>query len=156
MSRDGCTTEKVDTVSFMKEFEDRLRSIKGFRRVSYFGSITSPDKFCAGRSDLDVIIFGDLTKESRNEARNILYELNEKYRIKAEKAVYLHPVPFFMKKDIEETLMKDVMFSRIVSRLFTQKWRESTKEGKKSPTLEERTKGRTPSKTTRLAELLWE
>lgn len=154
MSREKCPTKKVDTINFMKEFEDKIKSIEGFRKVDFFGSITSPDKFCAGRSDLDVIIFSTFDKEKKEEAKRIMYELSEKYGIQTEKAVYLHPVPFFMKRDVEEKLLQ-TMFNKTISRLFTEKWRTTTKEAK-TITLEQREKHlKKPARITRLSELLW-
>ncbi len=66
MSRKDCKTEKVDTIGFMKEFEEKISIIEGFRGVEFFGSITDPDKFCAGRSDLDVIIFSRDNRYTRS------------------------------------------------------------------------------------------
>lgn len=83
---------KVD--DFKKEFEERAREIEGVNKVEWMGSIA--DSFRQGRSDLDLIIWGDVAAKDKEKISDMIKELNYKHSLGLETAPYQHPTPFFV------------------------------------------------------------
>lgn len=80
--------------SFKAEFEKRVREIKGVEKVEWFGSIA--DTFKVGKSDLDLIIWGDVSARDKERISHIIKDLNYKHNLGLETAPYQHPTPFFV------------------------------------------------------------
>lgn len=132
--------------SFKEELERRVKPIKGVERIEWFGSIA--DEFRVGSSDLDLIIWGDISAGDKEKISAIIRELNYKHNLGLEKAPYQHPTPFFI-DSAAKRLLYDLLVPKGglkafegVSRIwkhhaptYGQVWALEEKAGEKVPTL---------------------
>lgn len=80
--------------SFKEEFEKSVKGIKGVEKIEWIGSIAN--KFEVGKSDLDLIIWGDVSAKDKEKISDTIKELNDKHNLGLETAPYQHPTPFFV------------------------------------------------------------
>lgn len=132
--------------SFKEEFEKRAKAIKGVEKIEWFGSIA--DKFELGKSDLDLVIWGDVSAKDKEEISDTIKELNDKHNLGLETAPYQHPTPFFVDNPAKR-LAYDLLVPKgglaafkgirgIWKRhapTYSQVWHLEEKVQKKSPTL---------------------
>lgn len=101
----------VDLVGFKREFEERVRALPGVADVVYAGSVRT-GKFVKGRSDVDVLIFGDVPTESRIKAYEVLFELSKRYDLGVETAPLLHPPLIFASGAVESFMINQLRKQR--------------------------------------------
>lgn len=87
-------TERIR--QFRREFEARAMTFPGVEAVEFFGSITEPERFRHGSSDIDVAIYGEVPRDAKHDLRLLVRNLNAKYDLGLEEAPFLHPTPFFV------------------------------------------------------------
>ncbi len=85
----------ADTQAFVEGLTESLLLLTGVTRVQFFGSILT-DRFNPGSSDLDLIVEGSLTTQTKEEAIRLIRQANRLYGLRLEESVYLHPAPFFV------------------------------------------------------------
>lgn len=144
----------ADTISFMNDFKDQARKLEGIERIEFFGSITDPNRFRPGKSDVDLIIYGHPSDQTKIEIRQLLSRLSDKYGIHVQESPYLHPVPFYI-QNIYGDRVFDIIIRKGYMPSFLQEWRKAEKAGP-SLTVGERWAGKKhPYPLVRLAEELW-
>lgn len=94
-----------DVLGFKAAFRQAVLQIPGVERVEYFGSLET-SQFRQGKSDADIIIYGDVSPRDKVKIWELLKELNTKYRLGLETARMLHPTPFFLDTQWKETLFR--------------------------------------------------
>jgi len=85
-----------DIAGFKTEFQNELLKIPGVQRVDFFGSIAKTT-FKQGRSDLDVVVYGQVSPRNKVKIAKLIRDLNYKYRMGLETAPMLHPTPFYVR-----------------------------------------------------------
>ncbi|RLC73320.1 MAG: hypothetical protein DRI26_01135 [Chloroflexi bacterium] len=96
-----------DIAGFKAEFEREVLKIPGVRRVEFFGSIAKTT-FIQGKSDLDVIVIGEVSPENKCRIAKLLEEVSKKYNLGLESAPYMHPTPFFVRGDKELRVFREL------------------------------------------------
>jgi len=96
-----------DIAGFKTEFENQVLKIPRVKRVCFFGSIAETT-FRQGRSDLDVVVVGEVTAENKCRIARLVEELSTKYNLGLETAPYMHPTPFFVRGDKELRLFREL------------------------------------------------
>lgn len=144
----------ADTISFMNEFKDQARRLEGVNKIEFFGSIIDPNRFRPGKSDVDLIIYGQPSDPTKQKIRQLLSRLSDKYGIQIEKSPYLHPVPFYIQNIVGDRTF-DIIIRKGNMPSFLQEWRKAEKAGP-SLTVGERWAGKKhPYPLVRLGEELW-
>ncbi|MDO9354576.1 MAG: nucleotidyltransferase domain-containing protein [Solirubrobacteraceae bacterium] len=138
----------------MKEFNEQARKLEGINKIEFFGSIIDPNRFRSGKSDVDLIIYGQPPEPTKLKIRQLLMRLSDKYGLQIEKADYLHPVPVYIQNTVAERTF-DLLVRKGIIFPYIQEWRMAEKAAP-SLTVGERWAGKKhPSAIVRLAEELW-
>jgi len=96
-----------DIAGFKTKFKDQVLKIPGVKRVEFFGSIVETT-FRQGKSDLDVVVVGEVTPENKCRIAELVEEVSRKYNLGLETAPYMHPTPFFVRGDRELRLFREL------------------------------------------------
>lgn len=144
----------ANTISFMNEFKDQARRLPGIVTIEFFGSIIDPNRFRPGKSDVDLIIYGNPSEQTKLKIRQLLKFYSDKYDIMIDKVPYLHPTPFYIQDIVAERTF-DIAVRKGYTGIFLQEWRRAEKQAPRL-TVGDRWAGKVhPSPLVRLAEELW-
>lgn len=142
----------ADTIAFMNEFISRIGKLSGIDRIQFFGSILEPMRFRPGKSDLDLLIYGNPSAETKWIIRKTIIELSDKYSLFIDRGPYMHPTPFYITNVVGDTMFKNFVLNMP---FFLAKWRKAEKASPRL-TVGERWSGiEHPSPLVKLAETLW-
>ena len=93
-----------DFDSFKREFESIAMTTPGVTSVVFAGSM-GRGTFVPGKSDADILVFGDVSIHDRLHLYDILWELNLKYELGLEYAPMIHPPIVFVDQWWEKALL---------------------------------------------------
>ncbi len=87
--------EKIE--AFKLEYREKMLKMKGIHEVHYFGSTEETDKWVSGKSDLDILVYGN-NIPSRTKIYGVLLieKLNNKLNLKLDDVTAGHPTPIYL------------------------------------------------------------
>lgn len=94
-----------DLEAFKREFSNLAALKRGVVRVHFAGSMGHGD-FIPGRSDADILVYGDVSLSTRLEIYDLLWELNYKYQLGLEGSPLLHPPIVFVDTLAERAIVE--------------------------------------------------
>jgi predicted nucleotidyltransferase len=92
-----------------KEFKERFTQdaldTPGVTDIKFFGSFEEP-RWKRGKSDIDIYVGGDVSKEDRRALTEDVIKLSDLYDLDLENACYEHPTPVFDKYPYSQAFKK--------------------------------------------------